>query len=106
MQENLRFATARAYIPNTRQRKNAQGYYYPYQELDSLCPTDWRIVHEEDWGGMGRGVMSMWVHDKLQNDRKMHLHIGDAAFVKHAHAHHIDDKPTKNRKFVVRCVQD
>lgn len=52
------------------------------------------------------GTMTMWVRDEISGDKKLHVHIGANGYVKHSHDHHIVDEARKNRKFVVRCVQD
>jgi len=48
--------------------------------------------------------LALWV--KSKDDDRMHLHIGPDGFMRHAHDHHIYDKPRKNRRFNVRCVLD
>lgn len=50
--------------------------------------------------------LNLWITDTATNDDKYHLHIGVLGYVKHTHRHHIEDKPSKVRKFPVRCVCD
>ncbi|MFK7904842.1 MAG: FISUMP domain-containing protein [Chitinophagales bacterium] len=52
------------------------------------------------------GSFTLWMsHEELDNPR-YHVHIGANNYVKHIHKHNIDDKPSKTRKFGVRCVCD
>ncbi len=48
------------------------------------------------------GTITIWA--LYPEDKKFHLHIGDASYVKHAHEHNIIDKPKRVRKFAVRCT--
>lgn len=47
---------------------------------------------------------TIWVVDTDTKDDKYHIHFGVGGFIKHSHEHNIIDKPTKIRKFPVRCV--
>jgi predicted enzyme related to lactoylglutathione lyase len=47
---------------------------------------------------------SYWFYDEETGDHRTHVHIGKNSAVRHAHDHHIADKPKKVRRFAVRCV--
>ncbi len=53
-----------------------------------------------------RGTITFWGMHETSKDPRFHLHIGKSAYVEHTHAHHIDDKRRRRRKFMARCVQD
>ncbi len=52
------------------------------------------------------GTITLWASNPELEDARFHLHIGPNSYVKHTHAHHIDDKRQKKRKFTVRCVKN
>ncbi|MEL6924367.1 MAG: FISUMP domain-containing protein [Bacteroidota bacterium] len=60
----------------------------------------------EGWKRKDMETISLWAIDPITEDPRFHLHIGPAVYVKHTHAHNIDDKPKRNRKFQLRCVCD
>ncbi|MEM6317860.1 MAG: FISUMP domain-containing protein [Bacteroidota bacterium] len=49
-----------------------------------------------------QGGTTYWLNEA--NDPYLHLHFGLDGFSAHTHKHHIDDKPRKRRKFLIRCV--
>lgn len=48
------------------------------------------------------GGTTFWLNRK--DDPKFHIHFAPDAFSVHSHKHHVEDKPRKQRKFLVRCV--
>ena len=51
MLENLRFETSlsRSLNPDLKRDTIANGRYYHLEELDSICPSDWRLPSVQDW---------------------------------------------------------
>jgi uncharacterized protein (TIGR02145 family) len=49
---------------------------------------------------------TFWIEEPLTKDSTTHVHIGTTKYVKHAHSHHIIDKPKRTRRFTVRCVKE
>ena len=53
-----------------------------------------------------RQASTFWINEPETNDSTTHIHIGITKYVKHAHDHHIVDKPKLTRRFTVRCVKE
>jgi uncharacterized protein (TIGR02145 family) len=51
-----------------------------------------------------KNTATLWAKHPGYNDNRFHLHIGDKNYILHTHAHNIDDKSRKVRKFMVKCV--
>ena len=49
---------------------------------------------------------TFWINEPETNDSKIHVHVGETRYIKHAHDHHIVEKPRLNRRFTVRCVKE
>ncbi|MEM1124376.1 MAG: FISUMP domain-containing protein [Bacteroidota bacterium] len=49
-----------------------------------------------------KGGTTFWLN--YAYDPNYHLHFGLDGFSQHTHQHHIEDKPKKQRKFLIRCV--
>ncbi len=49
--DNLRFESKYSYCPNTTTKEEncGDGNFYPYQELDTICPKGWRIPTADEW---------------------------------------------------------
>lgn len=71
--------------------------------LFNLEPTGWR---EGAWI-RNKGTLTWWIapHTELGADPRLHVHAADGSYLRHAHDHHIEVAPRKQRKFVIRCVR-
>lgn len=49
---------------------------------------------------------TMWIVEEISNSPQPHIHVFKNEIIKHAHEHHVWDKPKKTRRFSVRCVSD
>jgi len=144
----------------------AHSNFYPYSELEDVCPTGWHLPTWDQWqqaaelihkgGANGSAVpfidtisyypesyrvegidlfcdsaelaflstgwvegkrlqserlrtkyatATYWIRDGDHADSTTHVHVGSNVYIKHAHTHHIVDKPRKTRRFTVRCTQ-
>ena len=47
----LKYETKGSHCPNfnRKDRDYVSGNFYPYPELDEVCPQDWRVATVEDW---------------------------------------------------------
>ncbi len=72
------------------------------ENLLNLSPLGWVQGRKRQ----NPGTITLWAKNEISPDPRYHLHIGNNGYVKHSHAHHIDDKIRKVRKFLVRCVCD
>ena len=62
-QDNLKFQTVLSYFPRLSDdpSKIKEGNFYPYQELDTVCPPGWRIPNQQEW--------QQYVQERLQSQK-------------------------------------
>lgn len=71
--ENIRFVTEFAYVPKFAKKifPISQGNYYPFTDLDSVCPVGWHVATIYDWQEYISHVVKQGVrikYDTLRND--------------------------------------
>ena len=49
---------------------------------------------------------TMWIVEDISNSPQPHVHIRNGEIIKHAHEHHVNDKPKNVRRFSIRCISD
>lgn len=47
--DNLKFETAGSHCPNVSSKNCSEANFYPYTELDEVCPTGWHVSTLEEW---------------------------------------------------------
>ncbi|MEM9675701.1 MAG: FISUMP domain-containing protein [Bacteroidota bacterium] len=68
----------------------------------NLNPLGW--IQGKKWV-MQPDQANLWVTESHATGPPPHLHVRDSSILKHAHEHHIWDKPKKQRRFAVRCIK-
>jgi len=59
--ENMQFETERSERHSLKDADiDAEEYYYPFDEIDEVCPCDFRIPTTEDW----KNFFEFWLDDK------------------------------------------
>lgn len=87
---------------NTMMMKDTTGLLQLFSEANLLrmSPDGW--VQGKRHKNMES--TTFWAVDAQNGDNRFHFHISDDAVNKHAHDHNINDRPSKTRRFAVRCV--